>query len=142
MTITSTAFRHNQLIPPKYTCDGENISPPLAISDIPSAAKSLALIVDDPDAPGGIWVHWLMWNITPETTRIEAGMAPLGATEGTTSFGKPGYCGPSPPSGTHRYFFKVYALDAMLNLLSGADKDELEHAMEGHILARAEIVEQ
>lgn len=140
MTLSSFAFKHNELIPKKYTCDGDDISPPLAISGVPAHAKSLALIVDDPDAPAKTWVHWTVWNITPQTTEISENSAPIGAFEGITDFGKPGYGGPCPPSGTHRYFFKLYALDILLTLPQTARKADLEKAMQGHILDTAELI--
>lgn len=140
MTITGSVFLHTGLIPQKYTCDGVNVSPPLQISDVPEDAKSLVLIVDDPDAPGGMWVHWTVWNIVPATEEILEDSVPDGATEGITDFGEPGYGGPCPPSGTHRYFFKLYALDTMLRLPSSAKKSELEQAMVGRILAKAELI--
>lgn len=140
MKITSSSFAHNQNIPPKYTCDGENINPPLQFSDIPADAKSLVLISDDPDAPMGTWVHWILWNIDPKTTEISEKSVPAGAIEGTTSFGETGYGGPCPPSGVHRYFFKLYALDTKLDLPISAKKEDLEKAMQQHILASAEMI--
>jgi len=140
MKLTSSAFEHNQKIPSQYTCDGENINPPLTISDVPQNAKSLVLIMDDPDAPSGDWVHWTAWNIAPQTTEIAENSTPAGAVEGLTSFGKPGYGGPCPPSGEHRYFFKIYALDINLDLTPKNDKRELLQAMEGHILDFAELI--
>lgn len=140
MKITSPSFGHNQNIPPKYTCDGENINPPLQFSDIPAAAKSLVLISDDPDAPMGTWVHWTIWNIDPKITEIVENNVPDGAIEGTTSFGKTGYGGPCPPSGVHRYFFKLYALDEKIDLPTSAKKEDLEKAIQQHILASAEII--
>lgn len=140
MQITSSVFQHNQPIPTKYTCDGENINPPLTFSDVPAQAKSLVLINDDPDALAGTWVHWTVWNIPPTTTAISENSVPQGAVEGVTSFRKPGYGGPCPPSGTHRYFFKLYALDTTLSLGPSATKQDLEKAMEGHILAKAEFI--
>lgn len=140
MKITSPSFAHNQNIPPKYTCDGENINPPLQFSDIPVDAKSLVLISDDPDAPIGTWVHWTIWNIDPETTEIAENNVPAGAIEGTTSFGETGYGGPCPPSGVHRYFFKLYALDTELDLPTSAKKEDLEKAIQQHILASAEVI--
>ena len=133
------------MIPAKYTADGQDISPPLTWTKVPEAAKSIALVVDDPDAPGKIWVHWVMWNIPPEVTSLEEGVPadkelPNGARQGKTDFGSIGYGGPAPPSGVHRYFFKVYALDTMLDLPAGATKLELERAMEGHILSRRELL--
>lgn len=139
MKITSSAFANNQMIPSKYTCDGGNVNPSLEISDVPKSAKSLALIMDDPDAPAGIWVHWTLWNIDPKTSEIAEHSVPPGAAQGVTSFGKPGYGGPCPPSGTHRYFFKLYALDLRLDLSEAASKAELEGAMREHILEQSEL---
>lgn len=110
MKIESSAFENNGMIPAKYTCDGQNINPPLKISDVPQSAKSLALVIDDPDAPKGTWIHWVVMNINPMTKEISEHSVPKGAKELKTSFGKLGYGGPCPPSGTHRYFFKLYAL--------------------------------
>ena len=145
MNIISTAFGNQQKIPPKYTCVGENISPPLQFLDVPNAAKSLVVIVDDPDAPMGTWVHWVLYNLpadnigvvenVPSTETLKAG-----AFQGKNDFGKIGYGGPCPPSGTHRYFFKVYALDLILDQPPGASKEQLEKAMKGHILARGELM--
>lgn len=139
MKISSNAFENNAQIPSKYTCDAENINPPLMISDIPADAKTLALLVDDPDAPVGDWVHWIAWNIPPTTTEITENSAPLGI-QGTTDFGKPGWGGPCPPFGTHRYFFKIYALNTELNLPASAKKADLLKAIEGHILDQAELI--
>src|SRR3989344_873103 len=116
MNLSSPAFEHHQPIPAKYTCDGENINPLLQFSDIPDSTKSLVLIMDDPDAPAGLWVHWTIWNIDPGTAEIAENSVPPGSIEGVTSFGKPGYGGPCPPSGTHRYFFKFFALDTKLDI--------------------------
>lgn len=140
MHIGSSAFDHNQKIPAKYTCDGEDINPSLDFAEVPEGAKSLALIVDDPDAPAGTWVHWTLWNIAPDIQEIEEKGVPEGAVQGMTSFGRPGYGGPCPPSGTHRYFFKLYALDTELELPEDADAHELEEAMAGHILAQSELI--
>lgn len=140
MKLTSPQFQHNTNIPAKYTCDGEDINPPLKISEVPEEAKSLVLIVDDPDAPMGTWVHWIVFNIPPTTLEIAENSVPDNATEGITSFKNIGYGGPCPPSGTHRYFFKLYALDTTLDLTPAADKKKLEHAMQGHILAQAELI--
>ncbi len=134
MKITSSAFDNNQMMPSKYTCDGENISPPLEITQIPEKAKSLVLIVDDPDAPSGDWVHWLVWNIEPSTGEIGEKQIPSGATAGTNDFGKQAYGGPCPPSGTHRYQFKLYALDTNLDISASSKKIDLENSMQGHIL--------
>lgn len=140
MNITSNAFANNALIPAKYTCDGENINPALNISAVPENAKSLVLIVDDPDAPVGLWVHWLIWNIDVKTQVIAENSVPKNAIEGTTSFGKTGYGGPCPPDKIHRYFFKVYALDTILDLPESATKTELEKAMQNHIIDSAQII--
>lgn len=140
MKLESTAFKHNERIPPKYTCDGANVNPSLKISDVPKNAKSLALIMDDPDAPMGTWVHWTVWNIDPKTSLIAENSVPSKSTEGITSFKSVGYGGPCPPSGTHRYFFKLYALDTTISLQSSADKKKLEDAMRNHILAEAQLI--
>jgi Raf kinase inhibitor-like YbhB/YbcL family protein len=140
LQIVSPAFRLNELIPKKYTCDGKDVNPPLLIESIPSGAKSLALIVDDPDAPVGTWVHWVVWNISPGTREIKEDSVPKGAEQGVNDFRKNDYGGPCPPSGTHRYFFKLYSLDTVLNLSSKAKKSDLERAMKGHILEKAELV--
>jgi Raf kinase inhibitor-like YbhB/YbcL family protein len=140
MKISSPAFAENSKIPKRYTCDGENGSPPLTIADVPEGATSLALIADDPDAPAGTWVHWVVWNIDAGTREIKAGVPPAGAVQGVNSFAKNGYGGPCPPSGSHRYFFKLYALDTALNLDSRATKADLEKAMKGHVIAEARIM--
>lgn len=140
MKLTSPAFENNQSIPERYTCDGEDINPPLQMTEIPEGAKSLVLIVDDPDAPLGTWSHWIVWNIDPSTSLIEENSLPEGAVQGKNSFGKQSYGGPCPPIGTHRYFFKLYALDKMLELDSFSKKEEVEKSMEGHILDRVELV--
>lgn len=140
MEITSQAFLNNEKIPSKYTCDGANFSPPLKISNVPQDAKSLILICDDPDAPMGTWTHWLVWNIDPQTSEISENSVSKDAMQGTTSFGNNGYGGPCPPSGTHRYFFKLYALDTILELSSSTQKVDLEMAMEKYILDKAELI--
>lgn len=140
MNISSPVFKNNEPIPPKYTCDGENISPPLQISGAPEGAKSLVIIVDDPDAPGRTFVHWTVWNIDPEIGEIPENSVPKGGKEGMTDFGRPGYGGPCPPSGVHRYFFKLYALDTILDLPEGATKQDIEQAMQNHILAKCELI--
>ena len=140
LQLVSPAFKHNELIPKKYTCDGKDINPSLLIENIPAGAKSLALIVDDPDAPVGTWVHWVVWNISPDIREIKEDSVPKGAQQGVNDFRKNDYGGPCPPSGTHRYFFKLYALDKVLNLGSKAKKGDLEGAMKGHILEKAELV--
>ncbi len=140
MQLTSPAFEHNQPIPPLYTCDGENISPPLRIESVPEQAKSLALIVDDPDAPGRTFVHWTLWNIAPETPAFESNSVPHTAVQGQNDFGTNRWGGPCPPSKTHRYFFKLYALDTLLDLHPSSSKSDLEQAMNGHIITRAELI--
>lgn len=132
-------FKNNEKIPVKYTCDGENINPPLEILDIPKNAKTLVLIIDDPDAPAGIWVHWILFNI-PIINKIPENSIPSEAILGMNDFKKLKYGGPCPPSGTHRYFFKLYALDTKLNLPGGSKKSEIEKAMQNHILAKAELI--
>jgi Raf kinase inhibitor-like YbhB/YbcL family protein len=137
LTITSSAFEPNALIPEVYTCDGDDFNPPLSIAGIPKDTKSLAIIVDDPDAPGKTWVHWVVWNV-PITDTIKENSVP--GEQGFNDFKKIGYGGPCPPSGTHRYFFKVYALDLRLNIGSRTTKRDLEEAMAGHILAHGELM--
>jgi Raf kinase inhibitor-like YbhB/YbcL family protein len=137
MKITSPDFSNNEMIPKKFTCDGEDVSPGLVIEGVPARAKSLALVVDDPDAPMGTWVHWVVYDIPP-LGRI--GQNGIPGKQGTNDFGKRKYGGPCPPSGTHRYFFKLFALDAMLDLQEGLSKKELEHSLQGHILEKAELV--
>ena len=137
MNITSPAFNHNETIPAKYTCQGEDLNPALKISGVPAAAKSLALIVDDPDAPMGTWVHWVVFNI-PVVGEIKENSIP--GVEGYNDFRRNHWGGPCPPSGTHRYFFKLYALDAPLDLKEGIKKQQLEKAMQGHILAEAQLM--
>jgi len=139
MTISSSEFQANETIPTKYTCDGEDINPPLEFSDVPESAKSLALIVDDPDAPGGTWTHWILWDIDSKTAKIEENTLPK-ATQGITSFGDVGYGGPCPPAGTHRYFFKLYALDVKLDLPGGVNRSLLEDAMKGHVIEEAQLI--
>ncbi len=137
MKIASPDFENNNFIPRKFTCDGEDINPGLTIEGIPKEAKSLVLIVDDPDAPSGIWVHWVIYNI-PINGQIDENSAP--GKQGMTDSGKKAYNGPCPPSGTHRYFFKIYALDTALNLKEGVKKPEVEKAMQGHVLEKAELM--
>jgi Raf kinase inhibitor-like YbhB/YbcL family protein len=140
MKLSSPDFEHNQLIPSRFTCDGENVSPILEIDEVPVNTQSFVLIMDDPDAPTGTWVHWLVWNIPPETKRLISGSLPVGSIEGATDFGKPGYGGPCPPNGTHRYFFKVYALDKKLDLIESTKCGELLQALHNHIIATGELV--
>jgi Raf kinase inhibitor-like YbhB/YbcL family protein len=137
ITVKSTAFKNNEMIPAKYTCTDSNISPPLEIGDIPKGTQSLALIVDDPDAPNGTVVHWVMWNI-PANGKLEENTAP--GTQGVNIRKENKYTGPCPPSGTHHYHFKVYALDKKLELPVSADKEGLLKAMENHILAQGELI--
>ncbi len=140
MNLSSNAFTNNGTVPVAYTCDGQNVNPPLQISGTPETAKSLVLIVDDPDAPRGTWVHWTVWNIDPKTTEIPANSVPAGSVQGLTDFGNNKWGGPCPPSGTHRYFFKIYALDVTLDLPVSAKKIDLESAMQGHVLDKAELI--
>ena len=137
--IISPAFQEGGNIPSKFTCDGANVNPPLHIDQIPAGAKSLALIVDDPDAPGGIFVHWLVWNIDPKTSDIAENSVPPNAAQGKSGFGKTGYGGPCPPSGTHRYYFRVYALDAA-QVQGGSTRADLDRAMRGHIIGQGELM--
>ncbi len=138
--LSSQSFRQNELIPKRHTCDGENLSPELSWQNIPSGTKSLVLIVDDPDAPMGTFVHWVIYNLPADLSGLKEGVKGVGV-EGINDFRKSGYGGPCPPRGsTHRYFFKLYALDTTLNLAAGAKKAEVEKAMQGHILAQGELV--
>jgi len=144
--ITSSAFNEGNPIPKKYTCDGEDISPPLAWSGVPAGAKSLALIVDDPDAPVGTWVHWVIFGLPPTLNGLNEGIAKTpqvegGAIQGNNDFRRPGYGGPCPPRGKqHRYFLKLYALDTSLTLKAGSSKADLEKAMRGHVLAQGQLM--
>jgi Raf kinase inhibitor-like YbhB/YbcL family protein len=144
--LSSTAFKEGGTIPGAYTCDGENISPPLSWANVPQATKSLALIVDDPDAPAGTWVHWVVFNLAPTMSSLSEGASSSGSqdtfgTAGMSSFRKNGYGGPCPPKGKpHRYFFKLYALDTRLGLKSGASKADVEKGMQGHILAQGQLM--
>jgi Raf kinase inhibitor-like YbhB/YbcL family protein len=138
MKITSSAFSEGGNIPSKFTCDGADTSPALHVEGVPAEAKSLLLIVDDPDALSGLFTHWLAWNIDPRTTEIGEGAAPSGTVQGKNDFGKSGYGGPCPPSGAHRYYFKIFALDRMLDLKAGAKRGEVDSAMRGHVIAEGE----
>lgn len=145
LTLTSTAFAEGELIPRQYTCDGKDISPPLAWSGAPEATKSFALIGDDPDAPMGTWVHWVLYNLPPATKELPEQMPVTdtlsgAARQGVSDFGSSGYGGPCPPSGTHRYFFKLYALDTTLELGARPTKADVERAMKGHILAQSQLM--
>jgi Raf kinase inhibitor-like YbhB/YbcL family protein len=143
--LTSTAFKEGEAIPRGYTCDGANVSPPLEWTGVPKSAKTIAVIVDDPDAPAGTWVHWVLYNLpaaglglienTPQTETLNGG-----GVQGKNDFGKIGYGGPCPPSGTHRYYFKFYALDSELALKPGATKADVEKAMEGHVVGQAQLM--
>ena len=137
LTVKSPAFENNKLIPSKYTCDGEEVSPPLTVEGIPEKTKSLALIMEDPDAPAGLFIHWLVWNIPP-SNEIQENSVP--GTEGLNTNKKNSYHGPCPPGGTHRYYFKVYALDTLLKLGAFSEKEVLENAMQNHILAYGELI--
>lgn len=139
MNIKSEAFSNGKSIPIQYTCDGENIQPPLLISDAPKGTKSFALIMDDPDSSVGIWTHWLLWNIPPDTKELTGKNIPQGSLQGETTFGTTHYGGPCPKKGNHRYFFKLYALDSLLNLPAGSKKEALIKAMKEHILGEAEL---
>jgi Raf kinase inhibitor-like YbhB/YbcL family protein len=143
--LTSPAFAHGEAIPARYTCDGDDISPPLRWQGLPPRTVSVALIMDDPDAPRGIWVHWVLYNIPASSVELTEDIAPAdsgpgGSLQGSNSWNRVGYGGPCPPSGSHRYFFKLYALDAPLDLRAGATKDDLLAAMDGHILALGELM--
>ncbi|OQX51278.1 MAG: phosphatidylethanolamine-binding protein [Candidatus Aminicenantes bacterium 4484_214] len=142
LELKSPVFEEGGWIPEKYTCDGENVSPPLEWNGLPDGTASLALICDDPDAPMGTWVHWVVFNIPPETNGLPENVPPerelrQGGRQGINDFRKIGYGGPCPPGGTHRYYFKLYALDCSIDLLAGITKDNLVAAMEGHILEQA-----
>ena len=145
MKVFSTAFKEGEPIPKKYACDDANISPPLSWTGTPAGAKSLALIVDDPDAPRGVWVHWVLFNLPPDLRTLSENIPRRstlsnGARQGMNDSHELGYDGPCPPGGTHRYYFKVYALDIMLTLESGATKAQLLKAMEGHILLEGQLM--
>jgi Raf kinase inhibitor-like YbhB/YbcL family protein len=145
MEISSSSFKQGDFIPRKYSCDGNDVSPPLNWGNVPDGTKSFALISDDPDAPMGTFVHWVLYNLSPDLRSLEEGIPKdkhlkNGAMHGATDFRSPGYGGPCPPGGTHRYFFKLYALDTMLKLSPGATKAEVMKAMQGHILGQCELM--
>jgi Raf kinase inhibitor-like YbhB/YbcL family protein len=145
MKITSAAFEEGGMIPRHYTCEGDDVSPALTWTGVPPEAKSLALICDDPDAPMGTWVHWVLYNLPASVNGLQEAVPPEkelknGARQGRNDFRKIGYGGPCPPGGTHRYYFKLYALDMVLSLPAGASKAELVKAMEGHILAQGQLM--
>jgi Raf kinase inhibitor-like YbhB/YbcL family protein len=145
MKLISPAFDEGGMIPEKYTCDGADMSPPLKWDSLPEGTKSLALICDDPDAPAGIWVHWVYYDIPASTGGVPENVArddrpQIGGIQGTNNFRRIGYGGPCPPGGTHRYYFKLYALDTLLNLPPGATKKQLVNAMEKHIVGRVQLM--
>jgi len=145
MEIKSTAFKEGEMIPSKYTCDGPDVSPPLEWSNVPENTKSFALINDDPDAPVGTWVHWVIFNIPGNENKLEENIPKKevlrnGARQGKNDFGRIGYGGPCPPGGTHRYYFKLYALKKELDLKPGSTKRELLKAMEGNVIAEAYLM--
>jgi len=145
LEVKSTAFQNGDMIPSQYTCDGENISPRLDWGKVPEKTESITIISDDSDAPMGTWVHWVLFNIPPDTEYLEQGIQSYkkhsnGTTHGRNDFGRLGYGGPCPPSGTHRYFFKVYAVDRILLLQPGSTKRDVLNAMRGHILAQGELM--
>jgi len=145
MELISSAFSEGAMIPGKYTCEGEDVSPPLNWGALPAGTKSLALICDDPDAPAGTWVHWVYYDIPAGTEGLPENVVPderpaLGGTQGINDFHKIGYGGPCPPGGTHRYYFKLYALDTPLNLSSGATKKQVLKAMENHIIGQVQLM--
>lgn len=145
VNLISSAFKDGQPIPRQYACDGVNVSPPLEWSGVPANAKTIAIIADDPDAPSGTWVHWVLYNLPAANIGLVENLPPTekltaGGFQGTSDFGKVGYGGPCPPSGTHRYFFKIYALDGELPLKAGATKAEVEKAMSGHIVLQGQLM--
>jgi len=142
MNITSPSFNQGESVPEKFTCEGKSVNPELIFREVPAGTKSIALIMNDPDVPSGTFTHWLVWNMPPQIPGIAEGTLPQGALEGATSLGKPGYVGPCPPAGkTHRYYFRVFALDEMpMDLNTGASRMELERGMQGHVLAEGELM--
>ncbi len=143
MSLSSSAFKDGQPIPVDYTCDGKNISPPLSWTGAPSETKSLLLIVDDPDAPSGVWTHWIVWNLSTDTSDLPEGFTKSrsNATQGNNDFKKPGYGGPCPPAGkAHRYFFRIYALDTTLDVPAGATRKQIDAAMAKHVLSMGQLM--
>ena len=143
--VRSSAFGEGDRIPSDFTCDGADMSPPIEWSGVPAKARSLAVIVEDPDAPAGNWTHWLVYDLPPDLTQLPAGISsgeklPVAGSQGRTDFGKTGYRGPCPPKGEHRYFFRVYALDAIFRLKPGVSRQELSQAMQGHVLAEGALM--
>ena len=138
--ITSSAFKDGDKVPSRYTCDDQNVSPPLAWTGIPTGTKSLTLIMDDPDAPSGTWVHWVLYNLPPDLSDLDEATSSTG-TDGKNDFNRMGYGGPCPPRGSaHRYYIKLYALDVRLDLKAGATKSQVENLMRGHILAQGQLM--
>jgi Raf kinase inhibitor-like YbhB/YbcL family protein len=140
MKITSDAFENGEAIPNEFTMYGENKVPPLHLDEVPEKARSLALLVDDPDAPRGTFTHWILFNLAPESQDIDENHVPASVRQGRNDFGKQSYCGPKPPSGEHRYFFKAFALDTELSLPAGAQRQEFEKAIQGHVLDSASLM--
>lgn len=145
LEVTSSAFEEGANIPSDFTCDGEELSPPIQWASAPDGTKGFAVVVSDPDAPSGNWVHWMIYDLSPELDQLPLGISakaviPGGGFQGKNDFGKMGYGGPCPPQGAHRYFFKVYALDTILHLEPGVSKEQLERAMRGHILAEGSLM--
>ena len=140
MKISSPSFQEGGAIPDKFSKSGQNVNPALKIEGAPADAKSLLLIVEDPDAPVGLFTHWLAWNIDPKTTEIAENSVPKGAVQGTNDFPGSGYDGPQPPSGTHRYYFKIFALDRTLDVKSGAKRRDIDAAMRGHVIGQGELM--
>lgn len=145
INVSSPNFTQGQAIPAKYSCQGQELSPPLSWKGLPAETKSLALIMDDPDAPGGTWVHWVLYNLPPDSGGLPEGVSPSGdgpggSKQGKNSWNKQGYGGPCPPGGVHRYFFKIYALDTTLGLKAGATKQQVLQAMQGHIIGQGELM--
>ncbi len=140
MKLTSPAFENGQGIPDRFARERDDVSPPLAFSEVPSHAQSIALIMDDPDAPSGLFTHWLVWNLDPNIGTLHEGRLPSDAHEGRNGFGESGYGGPRPPSGTHRYFFHAYALDCRLDLPLGSPRTAIDRAINNHVIATAELM--
>ena len=140
LTLTSPAFGEGERIPTRYTCDGEDAPPPLTWTDVPAGVATYALVMDDPDAPGRTWVHWIRYNIPGDVRELPDGESTATGVGGENSWGDTGYGGPCPPDGEHRYFFKLYALDVELDLAEGADKDTLLDAVEGHVVAQGQLM--
>lgn len=140
LKVFSSAFAFDGIIPKKYTCDGDDINPEINIEEIPESTKSLVLIFDDPDSPSGTWDHWLVWNINPDIKKIDENSVPEGAVFGENTFGKLAYGGPCPGFGTHRYYFKIYALDTVLDLQEGAGRADLENTIKGHIIEEGQLM--